>query len=83
MCKDKVQYDHIRKKNKDDSYLPILPLICKNIQTCNKYQNNIAITSNNNLVHNVSHTLGKRNITKNKVHNNIAISDNHSTIQVP
>ena len=30
--KDTAQYDHIRRKTNDDSNLPILPLICKNIQ---------------------------------------------------
>ena len=30
--KDTAQYDHIRRTTNDDSNLPILPLICKNIQ---------------------------------------------------
>ena len=69
----RIQYSIIiYKKINDDSNLPILPLICENIQTCNKYQNNIAISSNKSLVHNVSQTLGKRNINKNKVLNKIA-----------
>ena len=83
ICKDTVQYNHIRNKINDDSIFPILLLICKNIQTCNNYQNNIAISSNKKLVHNVSQTLGKQNINKNKDHNNIKVSDNHSKIQVP
>ena len=33
MCKDTVQYNHIRNKINDDLNWPILPLICKNIQT--------------------------------------------------
>ena len=37
ICKGTVQYDHIRNKINDDSNLSILPLICKNIQTCNNY----------------------------------------------
>ena len=37
ISKDTVQYDHKRNKINDDSHLPILPLICKHIQTCNKY----------------------------------------------
>ena len=48
ICSDSVQYDHIRTKINDDSNLPILPLICKNIQTCTAFQNNIAISPNKN-----------------------------------
>ena len=47
------------------------------------YQNSIAISSNENLVHNLFQTLGKRNTNKNEDHNNIAVSDNHCKIQVP
>ena len=45
---------------------------------CNNYQNNIAISPNENLVHIVSQTLGKLNLNKNKDHNNNVVSDNHS-----
>ena len=47
---------------------------------CNNYQNNIVISSNENLVHAVSQTLVKHNINKNKDHNNMVVSDDHSKI---
>ena len=46
MYKDTVQYNHIRNKINDDLNLPILPLICKNIQTISnnsKHGKNFAI----------------------------------------
>ena len=43
ICKDTVQYNHIRHKTNDDSILTILPLIYKHIQTCTSFQNNITI----------------------------------------
>ena len=72
MCKDTVQYDHIRQKNNDDSNFPILPLVCKNIQTSTTFQNNIAISPDK-----------KIDTQFKKIHNNIAVSENQSTIQVP
>ena len=72
MCKDTVQYDHIRQKNNDDSNFPILPLVCKNIQTSTTFQNNIAISPDK-----------KIDTQFKKIHNNIAVSENQSKIQVP
>ena len=63
--KDTAQYDHIRRKTNDDSNLPILPLICKNTETCNALQNNRATQPNKKKIQH-----------KDKVHNNIAVSEN-------
>ena len=71
-CKDTAQYDHIRRKTNDDSNLPILPLICKNTQTCNALHNNRATQLKKIIIQH-----------KDKVHNNIAVSENQSTTQVP
>ena len=72
ICKDTVQYDHIRHKTSNDSNLLILSLICKNIQTCTAFQNNIAISPNKKLIHN-----------KNKFHNNITVSESSPSITPP